>query len=598
MTNVEQNIGRRVPAPRASWAKRTVLVVDVAESVRLMEQDETGFVSRWLGLVDQIKQQILPQHGGRLVKSLGDGLLLTFEDVRSAALAAFAIQGVCMQMKRECPREPGIQLRMGMEIADVLVDDNDIHGHGVNLAARLMSLAAADEIVVTENVRDRLTQDLDAEIEDLGDCFLRHVSQPVRAYRLGRPSSVPRHRHLMSVDELSPSIAVLPFSSRCASGQPHVVGDVIADEIIKALSHAPDLNVISRLSTAAFRGRGVYLPEVITHLKPDYVMHGSFNRSDRRVMIDVELVEANSGRVILARRFEDDAGAVLAGEQAMIRQLAADTGSAITRRELQRSKLQPLATLRASTLLIGAVTLLHRLSPHDFEQARELLQTLIDRGNHHPVPLAWLATWHVLRVQQGWSDDRRRDAYLATECTKRALDIDPECSLALAADGFVHVNLLRRLDIARDQYEMALATNPSNAFAWLLKGTLHAFTGEGTEAVEHAERALRLTPLDPHRYLYDSLAASACVAAGRWDDALDLATRSLRANRKHTSTLRVMAVSQWHLGQYERARATGQELLRLEPNLTVSSWLAGAPSAPYSVGQEFAKALHHIGIPE
>lgn len=598
MPNVEQDIGRFCPGVLASWTRRTVLVIDVVESVRSMEQDQAGFVSRWLGLVDQVKTQVLPQHGVRLVKSLGDGLLMTFDDVRSAASAALAIQRARAQMNLRWPRDLHIGLRMGMEVADVLVDNSDIHGHGVNLAARLMGLAGENEIVVTQNVRDRLTHDLDADIEDLGDCFLRHVSQPVRAYRLAPRGSQPPMRRMVSLDQLAPSIAVLPFTSRRTTEQSHIVGDVIADEIIKALSHAPELNVISRLSTVAFKGRAVVLPEVIAHLDPDYVMHGSFSRDDRRVMIDVELVEASSRRVILAQRFEDDAAAVLAGEQAMIRQLAADTGAAITRRELQRAKLQPLATLRACTLLIGAVTLLHRLSPHDFEQARQLLQTLIDRGDRHPIPLAWLATWHVLRVQQGWSDDRRRDAYLATECTKRALDIDPECSLALAADGFVHVNLLRRLDVARDQYKLALSANPSNAFAWLLKGTLHAFVGEGEEAVEHAERALRLTPLDPHRYLYDSLAASACVAAGRWRDALDLASRSLRANRKHTSTLRVMAVSQWNLGQHDQARETGRQLLQLEPGLTVSAWLAGAPSAPYSVGQDFARTLRQVGVPE
>ena len=128
--------------------------------------------------------------------------------------------------------------------------------------------------------------------------------------------------------------------------------------------------------------------------------------------------------------------------------------------------------------------------------------------------MAWLANWHVLRVQQGWSEDARQDTYFALECTKRALDIDPDCSLALAINGFVHVNLLKQFDVAEDSYERALATNPSNAYAWLLKGTLHAFKSEGRQAVDNTERALRLSPLDPHRYFYDSLAATACVATG------------------------------------------------------------------------------------
>jgi TolB-like protein len=377
-----------------------------------------------------------------------------------------------------------------------------------------------------------------------------------------------------------------------------VLGDVIAEELIRALSHAPELNLISRLSTAAFRGRTIVLPEIAAHLSADYVLSGSYASDGRQTKIDAELVEAKSGKLLFARRLEGDASAILRSDQDLLGPLAAEICNTVIARELQRSKLQPLATLKAYTLLIGAIALMHRLSPRDFEEARQLLQALIDRGNRHPIPLAWLATWHVLRVQQGWSDDRQRDAYMALECTKRALDMDSECSLALAADGFTHVNLLKRLDIGRERYDLAIAANSSHAFAWLLKGTLHAFMGEGERAVEDTQRALRLTPLDPHRFMYDSLAASACIAAHQYDNALELARRSLRANRKHTSTLRVLAVAQWRLGQHEEAVATGNELLKLEPNLTVGRWLAGAPSAAYPVGQEFARTLREVGIPD
>jgi tetratricopeptide (TPR) repeat protein len=278
--------------------------------------------------------------------------------------------------------------------------------------------------------------------------------------------------------------------------------------------------------------------------------------------------------------------------------MASKICSAVMDRELQRARAQPLPTLKAYTLLIGAIALIHHLSRPDFEEARRLLEVLIERRARQPIPLAWLANWHVLRVQQGWSADERQDAYLALECTKRALDADPECSLALAIDGFVHTNLLKQLDLAEGCYESALAANPSNALAWLLKGTMHAFKSQGQQAVEHTERALRLSPLDPHRYFYDSLAATACVAARQYDRALELAQRSLRANRKHTSTLRVMTVAQWYLGRSEDARRTAQELLRLQPTLTVSKWLSQTPAAPYPIGREAAEALRQAGVPE
>ena len=211
----------------------------------------------------------------------------------------------------------------------------------------------------------------------------------------------------------------------------------------------------------------------------------------------------------------------------------------MTAREVQRSRSHPLPTLKAYTLLMGAVSLMHRLSLPDFEEAHGLLQTLIDRGVRHPLPIAWLGNWHVLRVQQGWSDDPQRDTYLASECTKRALDMDPDNSLALAVNGFVHVNLLKKFDVAEELLR-ARARRQSEQRLRLAAQGHAACVQERGRAGGRAHRAGAVAvAARPHRYFYDSLAATAAVAAGRYRRALELAQRSLRANRKHTSTLRV-----------------------------------------------------------
>jgi tetratricopeptide (TPR) repeat protein len=183
------------------------------------------------------------------------------------------------------------------------------------------------------------------------------------------------------------------------------------------------------------------------------------------------------------------------------------------------------------------------------------------------------------------------------QCGRRALDNDPECSLALAIDGFVHTHLLKRLDIAHERYNLAVEANPNNSLAWLLKGTLHAFTDEGDKAVECTEFGSMLTPLDCHRYFYDSLNASAHLTAGHYERALELSQRSLRANRSHTSTLRVMIVAQWQLGHRTEARRMTRELLRLEPDLTVSKYLGRTPSASYKIGKKVANVLQKAGVP-
>src|SRR5690349_10265316 len=212
VANTQEGTDLPHPTHPVAWANRAVLLADIVESVRLIEQDEVRVISRWLALVEHVKKEILPKYNGRLVKSLGDGMLMDFSDVRSAVSAAFAIQQASARSNEGLPAEQQILLRMGMEISDVIVEPDDLHGRGVNLAARLMSLAGPGEIVISAHARDQLTADLDADVEDLGDCFLRHVSQPVRAYRIGAPGPRPVIKPARSMDEIKPTIAVVPFA--------------------------------------------------------------------------------------------------------------------------------------------------------------------------------------------------------------------------------------------------------------------------------------------------------------------------------------------------------------------------------------------------
>jgi tetratricopeptide (TPR) repeat protein len=241
---------------------------------------------------------------------------------------------------------------------------------------------------------------------------------------------------------------------------------------------------------------------------------------------------------------------------------------------------------------------MHRLSPHEFDRAREMLAALVERAPRAAPPWAWMAKWHVLRVQQGWAEDTGAERRLALDCARRAIDADPQCSLALAIAGFVYTNLLKELDAAQEHYERALDANPSDSLAWLLKGTLHAFRGEGQPAVASTKHALRLSPLDPLRYFYESLAATAALSAGQYDRAIELAKHSLRSNRTHTSTYRALAISQWLVGHHDDARKTVGELLRLEPGLTVRKYRQRSPSSEYETGRVWSHALQMAGLPQ
>jgi class 3 adenylate cyclase/tetratricopeptide (TPR) repeat protein len=577
---------------------RTVLVVDVVESVRLIQADEEGTIQRWRSFVDHVVHQLLPSHEGRMVKSLGDGMMLEFPHVHGAIATAFAIQDASASAEANVPQDRRLRLRIGIHVGPLIADQYDVYGHGVNLAARLTTLAGPDEIVVSADVRDQLTPALDAEIEDLGECYVKHVEQPVRAFRVGAPGEQPVIERGSLAEDLRATIAVIPFRPRALQATTDdVLGQLLADEVISALSHSPEVNVISRLSTTAFQGREVKLDDVSTYLRADYVVSGSYHVDNDRVTLKADMAETRSMQVVWSQTLKGSVSGIVTGEDPLASRLVSEACAAMMIRELQRSQGKAAQSLQNHTLLLSSIALMHRISPLAFQRSQQLLQVLIDRTPRLATPYAWLAKWHVLRVSQGWSNDTQADGKAALDNTKRALDRDATSSLAMTVQGQVNTYILKRLDVAEQLYAQALQSNPNDSLAWLLKGTLHAFRDEGKEAIRHTRHALKLSPLDPLKYYFDSLAATAAHSAGQYERTLQLAQRSYRLNRTHASTLRVMITALWRLGRTTEARQRAEELLRLEPGFSVARYLERSPGASYKSGRDVASALAEAGVP-
>ena len=576
---------------------RTVLVVDVVESVRLIQDDESGSIRRWRAYVAEVADRIVPAHGGRLIKSLGDGLMIEFPAAPTAVQAALELQQLSRLANEGLPEASKMRVRIGVHVSPLIADARDVYGHGVNLTARLAALAEPDEIVVSADVRDQLVPSLDADIEDLGECYLKHVQEPVRAFRVGAPG---QRRDLDPVDDqdlLRATVAVIPFVGRGVPPEYEIIGQVLADDIIAALSRSSEIDVLSRLSTTAFLGREASLGEVSTYLNADYVVSGSVAITGGRIILHAELADGRLGQVAWSRTFRGDAAGVIAGQDQLADQVVSEICAAMMAREVECTVGKSLPTLESRTLLLASITLMHRISPHASQRAHSMLHALIDRSPRLAAPYAWLAKWHVLRVTQGWSDDVHSDGRRAMENTRRALSRDATLSLAMTVEGQVNTYILKNLDVAEECYEAALQANPNDALAWLLKGTLHAFRDEGTEAVRHTRQALRLSPLDPLKYYFDSLAATAALSAGEYASAVELAHASLRLNKTHTSTLRALITALWSLGREEEARAVARDLLQIDPQFTVSAFLERSPSAPFQLGKAVAHALHGAGIP-
>jgi class 3 adenylate cyclase/tetratricopeptide (TPR) repeat protein len=577
--------------PELTRARRAIVVVDVVESVRLMQEDEAGFIERWRRFVHQVRHEVLPKHGGRMVKSLGDGMLLEFGSVPDAVPAALAIQHAVAELK-------AFHLRLGIHVGDVAVDALDIYGSGVNLAARVATLALPGEIIASADARDGMAPGVDAELEDLGECFVKHLAQPVRAFRIGPvgPNKLANANGAKTPVDWLPALAVVPPRAY-GDGSDNVLGEVIADEVIAAVSKAPHVRAISRLSTRTFRDRDLDVRQVGSHLGAVYVLSGSYTANAEVLQMRAELADTRDGKVLWAGSFRTSVASLFAGDSELIGLLAAECSRTIVSEEVGRAGRRAMPTQEAYTLLMAAVHLMHRNSRTDFDRARSMLDHLIDRNPSEPVPRAWMGKWYGIRAAQGWASNVGDDARQALAHVQRALDTDPANSLAWAIKGLIHSYINKDMASARHAYESALSANPNESLAWLYSATLAAWQDDGAEAARAARTAQQLSPLDPLKYYYDSLSATAFLVAGHWDAAIALAQQSLRLNRSHTSTHRTLAIAQSISGREADANATVQELLRLDPGFTVSAFRERYPGRDSQHAGVFCDALAAAGVP-
>ncbi len=583
--------------PELHYTEKTIVFVDVVESVRLTEHDESGAVKRMRRLLAHVANDLVSKHGGLVIERRGDGLILEFRDSRSAAVCASEMHEGTAPYNVDVAVEDTISLRVGIHRADVLTDDTTLFGQGVNLAARIAALAGPGETVLSAVVAGELVNGLDGELQDMGECHVKHVAEPVRVYRLERQHDSHARLEMAAIVKLQPMIAIMPFAGYGTESSGMGIGDIVSDQLIGALSRSNAVNVISRLSTTALRGRELSLSGIATRLAADFVVSGKYWRSADKLFVQVELASASTGVVIWAQTVSDDEIAALHIDSELIGILLQGITEALFTEEVRIARMLALPNLATHTLLLAAISFLYRLSAADFERAHSALSALHERVPRHPTPLAWLARWHLFRVVQGWSDDRDRDGRLALSYAQRALDLDPESSLALTMAGNVHVTYLHDLDEAERLYDSALAINPNESLAWLQKGNARSFRGDGSGALTDIGHAVRLSPLDPSRHFYESLLASAALTAGDYERAISAAKSSLRMNSNHVSSHRVLAIAQSLLGLHDEAAATVRHLLFVEPRLTVASYIAWSPGGRSGLAEKFGRALHRAGLP-
>lgn len=585
-------------APLPLQQNKVVLVVDLVESVRLMAANEAVVVGHWHRFMQHAQAVVLPQWRGRLVKSLGDGLLAEFSNASQGVRAALDLHRFFDTVNTTLPDDQQLHLRAGLNGTHLYVDERDVYGHGVNLAARVASLAGPGETVVTANIRDGIVDGIDGEVEDMGESYLKHWPEPVRTWRVSPTDSTgtptPKPSLPPAQEDLRPTIAIIPLDCSTGHDAHQVIGELIADGVIAQLSRSRQMRVISRLSTTAFRGRGAQLSDIQAHLGSGYVLSGSYSVLGDRVVIMAELSDARRSDVVWADRLMGSIADLLQADSQLIQALTDSASQAVIENTVQRATILPCPQLDSNALLLGGIALMHRSTARDLERSRELLDAVTERHRRVATPWAWMAKWHILNIIQGRSADAPGEFRQAIDIADRALDLEPHSSLALAIKGHVQCHLGTQLDESRQLLLQATDANPNDHNAWLYAGFWSTMWGDPADAVRESERALELSPLDPQRFFIEMLVAHSYHAADNLAKTIELCQLSLRRNRYYLATLRLLITALYESGRTDEARNGLNTLLTLQPGLTLAGFRSYGKG---SKGRErVAKALEGLGL--
>jgi adenylate cyclase len=578
----------------------TILFADVVESVLHVQPDELAAVERIRALLAQIARDIVPAFDGRLIERYGDGILLAFGSSRQAVACAEKIHLVAAKANaHKSSQGISVLMRIGIHNATVLTDDAAIYGLGVNLASRIVSLAQPQETVMTATVRDGLIDGLDARLLDMGECYLKHLKQSVRIFKASY-SNLPKVSGLTANDNINwrPGIAVLTLECRLGDHVSETVGQLIADNLSAQLSRTSEFRVVSRLSAHALRSRSLAADECGRALQAQYIISGSICMDSQNAVFQLELCKAQVSEITWARGFRVDTRELLATGSTALADVSQQIHSQLLKSEFNFCANYPLPTIASHSLLLGSITLMHRMSRSDFGLAKNYLEALVERHPRSPTPRAWLAKWYTLAVAQNWTDQPKSEATQAWNLVRSAVELNEHDALALSIMGIVHGYVQKDFAAATAAYRAAIDANPNEPLAWIGLATLNAWQGSAEDAVGAAERALALTPLEPTRYYFDSLAAAAMVAGGRYDRAIELSESALRLNRGLLASHIGLVIAHAMRGTDQAAREAAQGLLALYPEYCVQRFRGHSPSYRSPSGKVFAQALLDAGIPD
>ena len=573
-----------------------ILAADVAGYSRLMGADEEGTLNRLKAHRRELIDPKIAEHRGRIVKTTGDGMLVEFASVVDAVKCAVEIQRAMRERETELPESQLIQFRIGVNTGDVIIDGDDIHGDGVNVAARLEALAEPGTICVSAAAWDQVRGKVSVTADDLGEKKLKNIERPVRVYRIS-PGPVPSERPALPLPD-KPSIAVLPFQNMSGDPEQEYFSDGLVEEIITALSRFHWVFVIARNSSFTYKGGAVDVKQVARELGVRYVLEGSVRKSGQKVRITGQLIDAASGAHIWADRFDGDLADVFELQDRVAVSVVGAIEPKLKAAEIERATRKPTASLDAHDLYLRALSTLRRRTKERVAEALRLFYRAIEIDPQYAPACGQAAVVYVIRHTQGWVEQPDKEPREAVRLALTAIEAGWDDPDALALGGFALVFFA--FDPARgiEVLNRSLALNSNSAHAWMYSGAARVYLGDSGKALDHLARASRLSPLDPLADRVLLYMAYAYFFERRFEDSLDCAVRASKAVPNSAPLQRLIAVNGAALGRHKDMEEAVRRTLELDPNYSIAQTGYLIALRQHPLFAAYVDGLRKAGFPE
>jgi TolB-like protein len=566
-----------------------------------MGADEVGTLK---GLTERraILDRLIGEHGGRIANTAGDSVLAEFGSAVDAVQCAVEAQTALAEANAGLAPDRRIDFRIGIHIGDVMVRAGDLFGDGVNIAARLQSIAKSGTACISGTTYEQVRKVLPMTFVDLGVQQVKNIQEPIRAYQVGAPSEA-REAALARVAEAEspppmpdkPSIAVLPFENMSDDPEQEYFADGIAEDVLTTLSKIQELMVIARNSSFVFKGQTRDIREIGRTLGVRYVLEGSVRKAGNRVRLAAQLIDSLNGSHVWADLFEGDLDDVFELQDRITQDIVAALEVRLTFGEDMRLWRKRSGSPLVYEHFLKGRTLYVNFSKHTHAQARRELERAFAINPTFAPALGLLAFVLTDQVRFGWEMGERTSYEAALECAVRALAVDPDSVEANVGFGYTRL-FQRRHDEALAAGEKAIALSPSSSGAYHMAGMFHGYSGDFRKSAEYEQQAQRLSPLSRNESMVDE--ARARFHLGDLVAARDIASRVLIDKPRWLTAQTVLAAALWSLGSEDEAGVVVRRILDNHPNLTASRWAQGLPYRHQKDLDALMTPLRLAGMPE